>query len=181
MPSQPRGNGQSLERVIVDDIVRGLSIEKTANKHSLEASDVAAVWRAYVERRSEMSPEEQFVLYAERLDNLLHTAHGVLEREMDADTINAVARVLQMIEELQNLNLSRKARLEGDLVALTKAQTSILLQVLGEMQRGFKEQIAQAFENNRTIKSIKADVLDEWDGMSNNIQIKALETVNNGQ
>ena len=178
MVSQPRDNGQTLERMIVDDIVRGFSIERTAERHQLDTKDVAGIWRSYVERKTEMSPEEQFVLYTERLENLLTKAHTVLENEMDPDSINAVARVLQMIEELQSLNISRKERLQGDLIALTKGQTAIMLQVLGEMTQGLKESIAQAFDNNRTIKAIKADVLDEWEGMSSDIQMKALETVN---
>lgn len=179
MSEKPRDNGQTLERTIVDDIVRGFSIEKTAQRHKLETKDVAAIWRAYVERKTEMSPQEQFVLYTERLENLLTKAHEVLEHEMDPDSINAVARVLQMIEELQNLNISRKERLQGDLIALTKAQTAIMLQVLGEMQKGLRESITQAFEQNRTIKAIKADVLDEWDGLAGSVQLKALEAVNN--
>lgn len=179
MGSKPSDKGQTLERLIVDDIVRGLSIERVAFSMGLTTQEVAAVWRDYVENKTQMSFEEQTVLYSERLDKLLSLGYTILERDMDADSVNAVARVLQQIEELQSLNLSRKEKLQKDVVMLTKQQTSLMLQVLSSMSHEYEQRFKSALENNRTIKAIKADILDEWTYVSQDVQLKALEAVKN--
>lgn len=171
---------QALTQNVLKHMLRGRNIEQTAAKMNISPADVFRVWQGYVQDRLNMSWEEQWLLHLLRLENLLDLAHDVLESSMSADDINALLGILAKIEELQNLNLSRKKQAEDEMVSLTKAQVEILFQVMREMKDGIKAEVEAALEK-KTVKAIKGELLDDFEGKFMDIQRHALEAVSNAE
>lgn len=176
MKEQDLGNGQTLNQIVVKELVRGLSFEQIADKLELDVQDIVDVWQEYVSDKRAMPWEEQWLLHLLRLEKLLDTAWTVLSNELDADSINAVAKVLEKIEELQSLNISRKEKMQGEVLAMTQAQSMLMLQAFAVLQEQLKNQITQAFEG-RTIKAIRGELLDDFDNKFRTLEKLSLKEI----
>ena len=172
---------QALTQLVLKNLIRGKTIEQTAAIMKITPLDVFQVWQGYVKDRMQMSWEEQWVLHLMRLEDLLVKANDMLEYgETDPKAFEATVKILERIEELQDLNKARRAAAEAELVSLTKAQVEILFQVQREMKEAFKAEIESAL-NQKTIKSIRGELLDPFEDKFYAIQKSSMEVVNNAQ
>lgn len=157
-----RKKGKSPEEIA--DIIGNVTVDEVVN-----------TWTDYVQSRNIMSEEEHKVLYELRLEEFLYTANERLDQCTRAEDFELVLKTLKMIEEFRSLNAARKGEAIAAVEALTRQQTQIILTTFMAMQSEFKKYLETAFEG-KTIKAIKATVLDSFDTTFTTVATKALET-----
>lgn len=165
---------------VLKHLTNGYNIEQVAGKMEISPEEVHDVWVAYKTDRRKMSKEDQWLLYLLRLEKLLTNASELLEGQITAKNLEAAVLILQKIEELHDLNLSRVAEAKEDVVTLTKQQVGILFQVFEELKAGWRAEMEKAFEG-RTIKAIKGELLDNYDNTFSNLHREALVSANGEQ
>lgn len=135
--------GNSLTRMVVDLKVKGQTFAQIAEKLDTDQMAVIKLWKEYVDTRYTMSFEEQFVLQSERLEALLTTANEIVTMQLDSDAVTALLKVLQEIDSLHNLALSRREKVQLEQVQLTKTQVGILLATVSGIQAYMREQLME--------------------------------------
>lgn len=169
-------NGQdALTTMIIKHAIKGYTLEKIAEKLELDVKDVVKRWQNYVSNRNEMSKPEQWVLHLLRLEDLLVRVNTKLEFSSDIEDFNQVLQILERIEALQNLNLSRKQEAEAELVTLSRAQGELLAQAFNHFGLLMKDHIDKALAKP-TIKAIKGEFA-EYDEIVVDLTEKALEVI----
>jgi len=165
-------SGDSLTQTVVELMVKGYNINAISRKIETPQEIVVKVWTEYCESKFKMPRDQQFVLQLERVENLLVLAHDVVSMQMDHDSINSTLQVLKEIDNLQNLALSRREKVQDDIVALNKAQVSILLGVISSIQAFMRDQLAtiDSYEKFQELQS-------NFNMVFNDISQKALEEV----
>ena len=120
-PNVPSGM-TTLQRIIVPELTRGMNLEQVAEQNGIPLVDVVREWRDYVRNRTQMSPEEQWVLQLLRLENLLNLLTGYVEHTSanDADAVRNMLGIFDQIEKLQNLNKSRLDEVRGSIAILSE-------------------------------------------------------------
>ena len=176
--SNDLGTAQALNTIIVKELVKGRSFEQISEKLGIPVTEVVSEWQKYVSERNTMPWEEQWLLHLLRLEKLLDTAWDVLQGDMDSDSILAVAKVLEKIEELQSLNISRKEKLQSDMIQLNKAQVSLMLQGFAVLGENLKEHITHAL-GNKTIKAIKGELVEDFDAKFRTFTKESLKEIAN--
>lgn len=173
------GLDNATEQVLAH-LSNGYNIEQVAGRMEISPEEVHDIWTAYKTDRRKMSKEDQWLLYLLRLEKLYTQASELLEGQITAKNLEAAVAILQRLEELHNLNLSRVAEAKEDSVTLTEAQVGILFQVFEELKSGWKAEMEKAFEN-KTIKAIKGELLDNYDNTFGNLHREALVSANGDQ
>ena len=133
--------GNKMTESVVRMLTKGHSFAKIASNLKVEQGLVIKVWQEYVENRYAMPWAEQYILQSERVENLLVVANDVLSMEMDADSIQATLKVLQEIDNLQNLALARREKVQLEQTELTKAQVGILMATISGIQSYMRDKI----------------------------------------
>lgn len=146
---------------VVDDRRKGHSFEEIAANRSVKVTEVVNAWKSYVDNRMVMSEEEQWVLHLIRLEFLLTQVNDRLSYADKAEDYELVIKLLDRIAALQALNKDLKKDADDKLVQITKAQTQVILQAIFALSNGVHAHIEQAFENGKTIKTIKAELTGE--------------------
>lgn len=169
-------NGQdALTTMILKDIVKGYSLEQISAKHEVDLKEVVKRWQGYVSNRTEMSKPEQWVLHLMRLEDLLRRVNTKLEFSEQIEDFNQVLQILERIETLQNLNLSRKQEAEAELVTLSRAQGELLAQAFNHFGILMKGYIDEAL-NKPTIKGIKGQ-FEDYETIVGELTEKALSVI----
>jgi hypothetical protein len=156
-------NMDLLTSIVVDSRSEGYTFEEIATENGISVEEVVRAWKDYIDSRTVMTPEEQWVLHLIRLEKLLVMAHKRADSMATAEDLELFLKIFDRIEALQALNKARKTEAQEALTELTKAQTQIILTAMVSLQRGMKELLAEAFEKNRTIKALKGEVLGNFD------------------
>lgn len=152
-----------LTKLVVDSRRDGYTFEEIAQEQGITVEEVVRAWKEYVDNRMVMPPEEQWVLHLLRLESLLVKVNRRLEFATKAEDFEVVLKLLDRVEALQGLNVARKTEADAAIVALTKAQTQIILTAMTTLQTSYKAMLEDAFTNARTIKAIKGEVLDNFE------------------
>lgn len=168
--------GHALTTSLLKLMRKGYNLNDIADKLEISPAKANEIWMEYVDNRLTLPFEHQWILHLDRLETLLVLAREVLESKMDSYSIEAVLKVLDRIEDMQALALSRKEKAQADLVQMTKLQMGLMFQVLTNMQAVLKETIEKSFEK-KTIKAIKEDVLGEFDTTFRELTYNALQEV----
>lgn len=168
--------GNVLTTSILKGLHRGKNLNQIAEQLGITPQQANNIWREYLDNRMTMPFEEQQVLHLERLENLLNTATEVLEKDMDADSVESSLKILDRIEDMQATALSRKERAKDDLVQLTKQQVQILFQVVTSIQAHYRAMIEDGLQQ-KTYKGAKDVLLGEFQTRSQAITQSALEEV----
>lgn len=172
--------GHALTTALLKLMRKGHNLNDIATKLDISPQEAHKVWDEYVSNRLTLPFEHQWILHLDRLEHLLTLAHGVLDDEMDSDSVEATLKVLDRIEDMQALALSRKEKAQADLVQLTKQQVAVMFQVFSSVQAYYRENLEKAFEQ-KTIKAIKGEVLGGFDEVFRDITQKALVEVRNDE
>lgn len=168
--------GHALTTELLKLMRKGHNLNDIATKLSISPQEAHRVWDEYVSNRLTLPFEHQWILHLDRLENLLVVAHGVLDEEMDSDSVEATLKVLDRIEDMQALALSRKEKAQADLVQLTKQQMLILFQVISSVQAFYREALEKGFEQ-KTYKGAREELLGGFDETFRDITQKALVEV----
>lgn len=169
--------GQALTQLVLRKLKQGYNLNQTAAQLGIDPSEASAVWNEYLDNKLSMGFDAQYILHLERLEELLVTSQDVLLSDMDSDSLEARLKILDRIEDMQSLALSRKEKAKSDEITLTKQQVGIMFQVFTEMQAAWKTQLEIAL-GKPTIKAIKGELLDDFDGTFKEIQRNALGALN---
>lgn len=166
----------ALTKYVVDNRKRGHTFEEIAEKRGIPVGDIVDAWDNYVTNRVVMSQEEHRVLYELRMEDLLLRANDRLLGIDRAEDFELILKILKQLEEFRALNTERKTDAQAQLEALTMQQTQLILKAIFHIQAEFKTMLQEALEQ-KTIKSIKATVLDSFDTNFSAIAMRALSTV----
>jgi hypothetical protein len=152
-----------LTAAVVEERIKGYTFEKIASRMDIPVAEVVTAWKSYVSSRTVMDRTEWWILYQERLEEFLVRMNERLETlgtSAKADDYKNVLDLFDRIEKLMALNEERKSVAEEELRRITVAQTQVILQAFAAMQQTLLASIGAAFENNKTIKAIRAEVTD---------------------
>lgn len=168
--------GNSLTTAVVQSLVKGKNFNQIAEMLDVPVDKIISVWQQYCESKYAMSWQEQFLVQSERLESLLVTANEILTMQLDSDAVQALLKVLQELDSLHNLALSRREKVQADEAQLTKVQVSILLGVVSSIQAYMREQLMSitTFEDFQELQR-------NFNPKFNEISKLALEEVKNDQ
>ena len=149
-----------LTKKVIEYRLAGYTMEETADKVGITTEEAVKEWKAYVASRYKMPKEEQWLLHLMRVENLLVKASERLESSTMMEDFEVVMKILDRIEALQSLNLSRKevAELEAEKVSRLLAE-----QVIGiiEASKATTEaMIEKAFAQKSLAKAKEAILVD---------------------
>lgn len=150
-----------LTKKVIEYRLMGYTLEETADKVGITTVEAVKEWKNYVASRTQMPKEEQWLLHLMRLENLLTKANLRLENAQFADDFELVLKILDKVEALQSLNLSRKeeAQIEADKVnRLLGEQVLGILEVSRQQTQAL---IENAFSQHKTLKAAKAAMLED--------------------
>ena len=164
--------GNSLTQTVVDKLVLGMNFAQIADSLQVDVQEVIKLWQEYVQNRYAMPFTEQYILQSERLESLLQMANKILTSQLDSDAVTALLKVLQEIDSLQNLALSRREKVQLEQVELTKAQVSILMATISGIQSYMREQLMQ-IDSYEKFQELQAN----FNAVFTDISRKALEEV----
>lgn len=172
--------GHALTTALLKDMRKGYNLNDISERLGITPQEAHKVWDEYVSNRLTLPFEHQWILHLDRLEHLLTLAHGVLDDQMDADSVAATLKVLDRIEDMQALAISRKEKAQADLVQLTKQQVAVMFQVFSSVQAYYREALEEGFEQ-KTYKGAKEQVLGDFDNVFREITQKALTEVRNDE
>lgn len=133
--------GNSLTTTVVGYLVKGQSFTKVAERLDVSVDEIIRIWTEYCENRYAMPWDQQFILQSERLESLLETANKILLEQFDSDGVQALLKVLQELDNLHNLALARREKVQVEQVELTRAQVGILMATISGIQAYMREKI----------------------------------------
>lgn len=133
--------GNSLTTTVVGYLVKGQSFTKVAERLDVSVDEIIRIWTEYCENRYAMPWDQQFILQSERLESLLETANKILLEQFDSDGVQALLKVLQELDNLHNLALARREKVQLEQVELTRAQVGILMATISGIQAYMREKI----------------------------------------
>lgn len=149
-----------LTKKVIEYRLKGYTMEETADKVGISTEDAVREWKSYVSSRYKMPKEEQWLLHLLRVEHMLTMFHEKIEMSTSIEDFEVGMKILDRIEALQSLNLSRKevAELEAEKVSRLLAE-----QVIGiiEASRATTEaMIEKAFAQKSLAKAKEAILTD---------------------
>ena len=168
----------TIQKIIIPDLTKGYNLEQVAERNNLPLVDVVREWRSYVSDRTEMSPEEQWVLQLIRLENLMTLVTSYVEstNAADPDSVKNLLGLFEQIEKLQNLNKSRMEEVRANIALLSEDQMRLIFRALMHMKGGLEQKIDAALERGK-IKEIRSQLKDGYDEWYLNTAENALEVL----
>lgn len=150
-----------LTKQVIEKRLMGHTLEETADLVGISIEECVKEWKSYVAGRYKMPKEEQWLLHLMRVESLLVKANKRLDNAQFADDFELVLKILDRIEALQSLNLSRKevAELEAEKVSRLLAEQVIGILEVSKQQTQFI--IEQAFSQHKTLKAAKQAMLED--------------------
>lgn len=148
-----------LTKKVIEYRLMGHTMEETADKVGISTEEAVKEWKSYVDSRYKMPKEEQWLLHLMRVENLLVKASQRLESSTMMEDFEVVMKILDRIEALQSLNLSRKevAELEAEKVSRLLAEQ--VIGILEVSKATTQAMIEQAFTQHKTLKGAKEALL----------------------
>lgn len=176
--TDPQNGMSALTKIVVEGLISGLQFEELAENNNIPVVEVVRTWKNYLQNQQKMSREEQWALHLLRLESFLTKLHTRINSKSEWQDYELVMKMLDKLEAMHALNETRKVAADEVVKSLSQQQGLLVMQVMFAMQASFKSLIEEALEN-KTIKAIKADLLDDYDGKFVVEAQKALETVAN--
>jgi hypothetical protein len=141
--------------------VKGYSWEEISEKIGVEPDEIIVTWREYLNSRTTATPEEEAVIQLLRLENLLVKVNDRLRYADKAEDYELVIKLLKEVAALQGINKDMQKQADDRLIQITQAQTALILQAVFAMATGVQAHIEAAFENHKTIKAIRGEILGD--------------------
>lgn len=166
--SEFQTNMSILTKKVVDARVKGHTLEETAEVIGITVEEAVIEWKNYVANRQTMPKEEQWILMLLRLENLLVRANEKLQYSTELTDFEQVLKILDRIEALQSLNLSRKEEAQAEADKLYRLQAEQVVYILEMSKMMMQGMIEKAFQS-KTLKAAKASVLEDLGELTSNV------------
>lgn len=144
--------GVDLKKAVIENIAKGYSIENIASRMDMPKEAVVRVWQDYVEDYHNMPQEERWIVHEMRLEYLLQRATSLIEQSMSEEfggtNLNAALKILEKLEQLQDLNKSRKAEAQTQLVEMTARQVSLMYDVIDALKHKLAVELPILIDQN---------------------------------
>lgn len=151
----------ALTKQVIDLRIKGHSIEETAAQIGIPVVDAVAEWQSYVAGRTIMTKEEQWVLHLLRLENLLTKVNAALEWSESIEDYEVVLKLLDRVEALQSLNLSRKEEAERDANKMYYLQAEQLIGIVTATHTMMLETLGKTFAKHKIVKATRETILTD--------------------
>lgn len=174
--TNPQNGMSALTRIVVDGLIAGQQFDDLAEENDIPVVEVVRTWKNYLQNQTKMSREEQWALHLLRLESFLNKLHDRLQYSNEWQDYELVMKMLDKLEAMHALNETRKVAADEVVKTLSQQQGVLVMQVMFAMQASFKSMIEEALEN-KTIKAIKADLLDDYEATFSEMAIESLASV----
>lgn len=150
-----------LTKKVIEYRLKGYTMEETAEKVGVSTEDAVREWKNYTTSRYKMPKEEQWLLHLLRVEHMLTMFHAKIENSTNIEDFEVGMKILDRIEALQSLNLSRKevAELEAEKVSRLLAEQ--VIGILEVSKATTQAMIEQAFTQHKTLKGAKEALLTD--------------------
>lgn len=163
-----------LTKEVVDYRVMGYSLEETANKIGIPVEDAVKEWRAYTTGYVVESKEERWLLHLLRLENLLVKVNLALEGAHEIEDYEVVLKLLDRVEALQSLNLSRKEEAEREADKQNRLMAEQVIGIVTAVHKMHLETLTKAFDRHKVGQKARETILTD---MGEKYLPKALEAI----
>lgn len=164
----------ALTKQVVDYRVLGYSLEETATKIGIPVEDAVAEWRAYTTGYVVESKEERWLLHLLRLESLLVRVNLALESSEEVEDFEVVLKLLDRVEALQSLNLSRKEEAEREADKQNRLMAEQVIGIVTAVHKMHLETLEKAFDRHKVGAKSREKVLTD---MGEKYLPKALEAI----
>lgn len=163
-----------LTKEVVDYRVMGYSLEETAAKIGIPVEDAVKEWRSYTSGYVVESKEERWLLHLLRLENLLVKVNLALEGAHEIEDFEVVLKLLDRVEALQSLNLSRKEEAEREADKQNRLMAEQVIGIVTAVHRLHVETLEKAFAKHKVGQKARDTILTD---MGEKYLPKALEAI----
>lgn len=164
----------ALTKQVVDYRVKGHTLEETANKIGIPVEDAVIEWQAYVASHVVETQEERWLLHLLRLENLLTKVNLALEDYESIEDFEVVLKLLDRVEQLQSLNLSRKEVAEREADKVNRLLAEQVIGIISASHAAYLDTLEKAFKRQGVGKKATENILTD---MGENYLQKALTKI----
>lgn len=164
-----------LTKQIVDLRVKGNTLEQIAQDIGIPVEDVVAEWRSYVSAYTVESKEERWLLHLLRLENLMVKVEAALENYEEISDFEVMLKLLDRIEALQSLNLSRKEEAEREADKMNRLMAEQVIGIITATHTSFMEMLEAGFKKQGVGKVSAAKILTDLGERAVPRALKAIE------
>lgn len=158
-------NGMTtVQKMILPDLIRGASIEKTAEKHMLSPIDVLREFRDYITNKQRMSGEERLELHLIRLENVLEMITLRVEntKAEDVDSVRNLLGALEQLEKLEGLNKERLADARDELQQITEQQMHMIMRIMLAFQQNLQGYLLDKLSSADSLDDLRTELLGQF-------------------
>ena len=163
-----------LTKQIVDLRVKGNTLEQIAQDLGIPVEDVVAEWRSYVSAYTVESKEERWLLHLLRLENLMVKVERALEDYTEITDFEVMLKLLDRIEALQSLNLSRKEEAEREADKMNRLMAEQVIGIITATHQTLMDSLETAFNKHKVGKVARETILTD---MGEKVVPKALKAI----
>ena len=164
----------ALTKQVVDYRVKGYSLEEVAGEVGIPVEDAVREWQSYVKSATVETKEERWLLHLLRLEKLLRKVDLALEDYESVEDFEVMLKLLDRIEALQSLNLSRKEEAERELDKVNRLQAEQLIGIVSATHKMMVETLEKAFNKHKVGKVARETILTD---MGEKVVPKALKAI----
>lgn len=164
----------ALTKQVVDYRVKGYTLEDTAAEIGIPVETAVAEWRSYVASHTVESKEERWLLHLLRLENMLKKVDLALESYESIEDFEVMLKLLDRIEALQSLNLSRKEEAERELDKANRLQAEQIIGIITATHKTMMESLETAFNRHKVGQKSRETILTD---MGEKVIPKALKAI----
>jgi len=172
--TQVQNSLDAFTKQIRDERIKGHSLEEIASDIGVPVVEVVEAWQNYISSFTIESKEEQWILHLARLENLLVKVNRALEDYESIEDFEVILKLLDRIEALQSLNLSRKEEAERKADEMYRLQAEQLIGIVTATHKSMLESLDKAFHKHKVGAKAKESILTD---MGEKFLPKALEAI----
>lgn len=151
----------ALTKQVVDYRTMGYSLEESAVKIGIDVEDAVKAWRDYTTGYVVETKEERWLLHLLRLENLLVKVNLALENSENVEDYEVVLKLLDRVEALQSLNLSRKEEAEREADKANRLMAEQVIGIVGAMHKMTLETLEKHFDKLGVGKKAREVILTD--------------------
>lgn len=151
----------ALTKQVVDLRVKGHSLESVASEIGIPVEDAVAEWRSYVSAFVVESKEERWLLHLLRLENLMVKVERALEDYEEISDFEVMLKLLDRIEALQSLNLSRKEEAEREADKANRLMAEQVIGIITATHQTLMDSLETAFNKHKVGKVARDTILTD--------------------
>ena len=164
----------ALTKQVVDYRVKGHTLEETAAKIGIPTEVAVTEWRSYVASHTVETKEERWLLHLLRLEKLLQKVDLALEDYESIEDFEVMLKLLDRIEALQSLNLSRKEEAEREADKANRLQAEQIIGIITATHQTLLDSLESAFNKHKVGKVARETILID---MGEKVVPKALKAI----